>query len=210
MKKSNQNGFTIIEVLIASLVFTTILLLCMEGITRIAKVYVKNSSTTKTSEFVKSFVEEIAQQVRYSTVTPGYSGTNPVFICVSGKGYKIEINKADTDPAVNPIIKINDPGCSFYSDPTKYTVVANSPEPVAPSGMRVLKFSLIKTVETGQLWQIDMRVALGPKDLLIDSANRLLTDPLSNPATANCTSGVAGSEFCSVINISTTVSRRML
>lgn len=206
MKKSNQSGFTIIEVLIASLIFTTILLLCMEGITRIARVYVKNSSITRTSEFVKSFVDEIAQQVRYSTATPYITGSGPILICISGNGYKIELNKADTDPDVNPIIKIRDNSCTLYTNLANYADATYSPEAIAPSNMRVLVFSF---TQSGELWQIRMRVALGPKDLLRDQAGLLLTNPSANLSTANCASGTRGSEFCSVIDISTAVSRRM-
>jgi prepilin-type N-terminal cleavage/methylation domain-containing protein len=214
MKKISDKGFTVIEVLIASLVFTTLLLLSMEGITRIAKVYVKNSSITKANEFSKSFIGDIAQQIKYG-VEPKFTSGNPSFLCVSDSGYKIELNKTqeeDLGPIpINPIVKIQDPGCTLYANASNYTGASYNPVNISPVNIRILSFNIIKnTVGTTPVWTIDMRVALGAKDLLRDSANKILADdPTANYSEAVCRGGIAGSEFCSVISISTSITRRM-
>lgn len=208
MKKITNKGFTIVEVLIASLVFSALLLLCMEGIVRIAKVYVKNSSINQANEFSKSFSGDITQQIKYGA-EPKFTPGNPSFLCVSDSGYKIEFNKSQEDSAQNPVVKIEDVGCTLYNNSSNYSVGAYNPVNIAPNNIRILKFNLTNTGLTNPVWVVNMRVAIGAKDLLVDSSNKPLTDPSSDPTEALCKPGIAGSEFCAVIGISTAATRRM-
>lgn len=207
MKKITNKGFTVVEVLIASLVFTTLLLLCMEGITRIAKVYVKNSSITKANEFSKSFIGDITQQIRYGA-EPKFTPGNPSFLCVSDTSYKISLNGSDGDsPSTDALLKKSYTGCDSGYTGLDFNVDSQK---IAPSNIRILKFNLANTgTPITPVWNIDMRVALGAKDLLVDSTNKVLTDSTANYSEAVCRGGIAGSEFCAVISISTSATRRM-
>lgn len=208
MKKLSTKGFTIIEVLIASLVFTTLLLLCMEGITRIAKVYIKSSSTTRASEFANAFIGDIAQQVKYGATIQPTAGTNPIYFCVADSAYKITINKKETEAptGINPIIKISYPGCANGYATADYSSGQN----LAPVDVRILKFSVTSSGGTNPIWTINMRVAIGDKDLLVDNnlPPKDLNDASANLSTAKC-KGRAGGEFCAVIETTTSASRRM-
>lgn len=206
MKKITNKGFTIIELLIATMVFTTVLILCMEGITRIAKVYVKNASISRTNEFTKSLMEEIANQIKYGATIPGVANPSPAaspwYLCVSGNSYQVNLNTLGT----GSVRKITGSGCLNYTQSNLYTSSAD----IAPADVRILDFSVTENA-TSKTWNINMRVALGADDLIVDASGATLSgaSTYDNFKSATCKSGIAGSEYCAVIPLSTTVTRRM-
>lgn len=197
MKKLNNKAFTIIELLIASMVFTSVLLLCMEGITRIAKAYIKNASISRTSEFIKSFSEEISQQIKYGSSLPLIYQESDLAtrICLGGSAYRVELN----NPSDGSVKKKSDPNCSLYK--TTSPDFFGDADNLAPSGMRVLKFGVNNSVDN--IWDINIRVALGDNDLLDETAKT------ADFANSKCKLGISGSEYCAVLELSNTVNRRM-
>ena len=203
MKKLSNKGFTIIELLIATMVFTSVLLLCMEGITRIARVYVKNVSISRANDFSKSFMNDIAGQIKFGSHAPTQSiSGNTIYVCSGGKVFRIILN----DKNVTAVKKkpLNTCTVGGYSVANFFDDADN----LAPSSMRVLDFSL---TNSGQGWDIKMRVAIGDNDLLVDGIGKDLTATTvySDFKTATCKGGIRGSEFCAVIPLSTSVTRRM-
>lgn len=202
MKKIYSKGFTIIEMLIASMVFTTVLLLCMDGITRIAKLYIKNASISRTNEFTKSLIEDLSQQIRYGSSLPKIispaTSTDPWLLCISGYAYRIQINVK----AASSVQKKSDPTCSLYSSVANFSDV----DSVAPPAARILVFSVSNT---GKVWDLNMRVALGDDDLMQDDTGKSPATSGVNLSNVKCKSGSSGGEFCAVIPLSTTVTRRM-
>lgn len=200
MKRLSNKGFTIVELLIASMVFATVLLICMDGITRIAKAYIKNTSVSKTNEFVKSFSNDIAQQIKYSSFIPTTSSTSGGYkICVNSIAYKITFNTT-----TNAILKKTDTNCGNFI--TNSTFFDSGSENFAPVGGRVLKFSV---TPSNNIWKVNIKIALAEPDLLVDSSNRQYNSPGYDYATAKCRSPLSGNEFCSIIELNTSVSRRM-
>lgn len=205
MKKLHNKGFTIAELLIASMIFTTILLLCVEGITRIAKVYVKNTSISRANEFGKTLISDISGQIKYGSSLPLYKVTPPeIKLCSAGKAYKIVLNQQTTDS----IKRKSDPTCKFYdNDPNFFESGA---ENLTPSSARVLDFNIVKN-DLSSSWYIAIRVAIGDSDLLRKNDGSALPPSPSYDEykDAQCAGGISGSEFCSVVAISTNVTRRM-
>lgn len=200
MRKIKNSGFTIVELLIASMVFTTILLLCMDGITRIAKVYIKNSSISKTNEFTKSFIEDVAQQIKYgSTFYQPLGTSSDVRLCINGYAYSVRTNQKP-----GAVRRRADPTCSSYSQ-TDYFNNISLTETVSPEYIRIMKFSVGNTSP----YSISMRVVLGDNDLLQDGSGKSMSDPNKDLATIQCKPSISGSEFCAVIELSTTATRRV-
>lgn len=208
MKKLGKKGFTIIEVLIASMVFTTVLLLCMEGITRIAKVYIKNASISKTNEFAKAFTEEITQQIKYGSSVPVYfKNSNNRLICVGGMAYVVKINRKIDDN--QDVKKRRDDGCNNFKDNGFF----DDPEAVsiAPPRSRILIFDFEEYVnnEIPVKYKLDIRIALGDGDLMVDNSGKNANEDDVILDQLKCKSGIAGSEFCSVITLTTVATRRI-
>lgn len=208
MKKLTNKGYTIIELLIASLVFTTILLLCLEGITRLGKLYVKNISTSRTNQFIKSLSDEVTNQIKFGASKPEIISTNTdnsYRFCISNKAYKIVFNTRN-----DSVLRKVSNGCSSIEFSDSNFFVTNS-ENLGPPGMRVLDFSINQPDPGNSLWFMNIKVALGDNDLLIDSDGNELNDttPYEKYKEARCRSGISGGEFCSVLGISSSAMRRL-
>lgn len=204
MKKINNKGLTIIELLIASMVFTTVLFLCVEGITRIAKVYVKNTSISRTNEFAKSFIGDVASQIKYGSTPPLITINVPTInLCSAGKAYLIKLNQK----ANNSILVKQDTNCSNYNNVTYFDSGASA---LTPLSARVLDFS-VKENNVTSSWNISIRVAIGDDSLLVaEDGSAISTSSLYDKySKAKCKSGLPGSEFCAVIALNTSVTRRM-
>lgn len=200
MKKLTQKGFTIIELMIASLVFTSLLLLCLEGITRVAKVYVKNSSISRTNEFVRTLSEDISQQIKYGLSEPSIGGSAGVkYFCGGGYAYRIALNTNTS--AIKRDINST---CADYTNDTSY----NDAETISPAQLRVLVFSITNTPPS-LAWEVKIRASIGDPDLLKDSAGKYLTDANPDFTTVKCIPNLAGSEYCAVIELTTVVTRRL-
>lgn len=204
MKKLNNKAFTIIELLIASLVFTTVLLLCLEGIIRLGKIYVKNVSISRTNQFVRSFTEEISNQLKYGPREPIIVGSiaGEYRICSSNNAYRIVYNNNTT----GSIFKKNNPSCQSPITGNFFDGAEN----VGPVGMRILSFSTGAVTGSASLWSISIRVALGDSDLLQDDAGRLANNTGVELAKVKCKPGISGNEFCAVLGLTTQVSRRVV
>lgn len=65
-KKQNQKGFTIVELLIATSIFTTIVLLVTVGIVTMGRRYYKGLTTVRTQEAARSIESDISQMIQVS------------------------------------------------------------------------------------------------------------------------------------------------
>jgi len=204
MKKLTQKGFTIIELMIASLVFTSLLLLCLEGITRVAKVYVKNSSISRTNEFVRTLSEDISQQIKFGASNPRFNGTSPTikYLCSGGYAYQITLNTPN-----RPIKRIEKSSCDNFDNPV-ITIYSDSSEIKTPDQLRVLKFDISEP--SSAIWKVNIKVSLGEPDLLRDSESlKPLTDSTAVFSNGQCIPNLAGSEYCAVIELTTFSTRRL-
>jgi prepilin-type N-terminal cleavage/methylation domain-containing protein len=66
MKKTNNKGFTIIELLIATVTFSVILLIITGAIIQFSKVYYKGVVSSRTQEAARSVVDEVSKAAQFS------------------------------------------------------------------------------------------------------------------------------------------------
>lgn len=64
---SNQKGFTILELMIATLVFSTVLLGSTTALIQIGKLYYKGVVSNRTQEVTRGLVDQIGQQLQFSS-----------------------------------------------------------------------------------------------------------------------------------------------
>ena len=65
----NQRGFTIIELLIATMVFSTIFLGSTTALVQIGKLYYKGVVTGRTQEVSRGVIDQVSQQLQFSDAT---------------------------------------------------------------------------------------------------------------------------------------------
>ncbi len=106
---TNQKGFTILELMIATMVFSVILLGATTALIQIGKLYYKGIISSRTQETARGIVDQLGQQLQFSAGVPtkfdpqpyttpapnGIQGTATLkygAICVGGKRYSYVLN----------------------------------------------------------------------------------------------------------------------
>jgi prepilin-type N-terminal cleavage/methylation domain-containing protein len=111
MTDKDQKGFTILELLIATTVFSVVLLGALAGFLQIGRIFYKGVSVTNTQDVANQVVQEIAGQLQgaasFTKALPsGFAGPNVLpttteqstsyaYYCVGNNRYTYFINGAD-------------------------------------------------------------------------------------------------------------------
>lgn len=61
-----QSGFTVVELMIATTVFSIILVVCTAAIIQISRLYYKSITASRTQEAARSIIEEISQGIQFT------------------------------------------------------------------------------------------------------------------------------------------------
>lgn len=198
---SNQGGFTIVELLIASLVFSVVLLAVTIGIIQISRVYYKGITESTTQNTTRSIVDTVSQAIQFnggavSTTLNPAPGTWSSF-CIGNQqfSYRLGYQLVSGTPNANQTNKafLQTPSAGCAGNPP----AATNGRELLGDKMRLSKLSV--TSAGGNLYKVSVKVIYGDDDLL------------DNPTTTNatCKNQRAGSQFCSVSELTTTVVKRV-
>ena len=153
--KHRQAGFTIIELLIATAIFSVIVLIATTVLIRIGQQYYKGVTMSKTQEAGRAVMEDVTRVVQFSSSdksdeSPTYPNPNPNFpkkiICVGdtryyyslGTQYKAPYGKTQTELGNEGLVaqRIKS-GYSCQTCPQSATACADTPEQLLGENMRV-------------------------------------------------------------------------
>lgn len=208
--KVNQNGFTILELIIATTVFSVMLLLASAGIIQIGRIYYKGLITTRTQDTNRAVVDDISRSVQLTgNNTISYSAPGPAqAVCIGTTRYTYRLNVIldDTNPHVLWVDKII-PGGGCSTPPLNQQVPSDhdSNSDNTASGraiqkellarnMRLETFNITQVGTT--LMQVDARVIYGDTDLTTG------TPP-------ECIAINLGGQFCAVSSLNSFVKKRL-
>jgi prepilin-type N-terminal cleavage/methylation domain-containing protein len=229
----NQKGFTIVELMISTVVFSTVLVLCLTGMVQVSRAYYKGITNSRTQEAGRLLLDEISQSIKLSgtsiSVRPAVNAGPEVDVndidegtgvfCVGNKKYTYAldrkvVNESSNDNENNKEIRnaliSEDEQCTDVLTPADLNLeIDGTQKSLLSENMRLTKFTLERiqpdetiNVKSGsQLWRIEISIAYGDQDLIRyedDAGNARVT---CNPGT--------GGEFCSIVELSTIVARRI-
>ncbi len=233
--QGSQRGFTIIELLIATLVFSVILIVITTGVMRFSRQYYKGVISSATQDTARILVDDIARAIQFNGGNVAILTTNnlavppnpsapPVGYCIGGsKRYSFALNRQIK--SVNPdttmhqsrhaLVSDNISGCSTNTRALDTAALTTLTTPNAREllgeHMRLNKFS-IKGSEG--VYTINVKVVYGDDDLLCSpsvpddcNADSGLSTSLNNPD-VTCRS-MPGAQFCAVSELTTTVKKRV-
>ena len=200
-KLSNQSkGFTIVELLVATLVFSIVLLVVTLGIIQISRVYYKGLNQANTQNTARSVMDVITQGIQFSgakvTPTPAPSvGTMQAF-CIGNTqfSYRLGYQLVDGTPGTNQtnasLVTNTVSGCEGLAAKT------TGKEYLSPN-MRLSNL-VVTEITPGKTYKVTVKVVFGDDDLL------------NNPTGPNAScKGNLGSQFCSVSELTSTVYKRV-
>lgn len=217
MKRLSNKGFTIIELMISTLVFAVVLLVLTAGIISIGKAFYKGLISSKTQEATRSLADEIGQAIQFSSVgaqigtikTDGAGRSNK--LCAGSLQYDFILGVQLSSSKKNKLIASQPDSCSTAPAEVKtatqienagFLATLEKPREALGDKMRLAKMDL---TSNGDTYTITIKVAYGDNDLLISPSG----NPLGHAAPDVRCKGGAGSEFCAVSEISTTMQKRL-
>lgn len=197
MIKLDKRGFTIIELLIATVVFSLILLVITGAIVQFNKIYYKGIIISRTQERARAITQDIAQNLQFSRdYTPGAS-----YFCAGTRRFSYTLGKqlGVSGPNGSPHVLVADTtsgGCSGG-----FNVAAPGALPAGATellGENMQLVALNITSPSPDVYRISVRVVYGADGDFQGG----------NPANG-CRTLNFGGQFCAVAELTTTVSRRL-
>lgn len=225
-KKPKTSGFTLLELLVATSIFSVILLVITAGILSFSRQYYKGVISSSTQNTARTIIAEMTQSIQFgSTIIPTLSGGGGVKgMCVDNKLFSFQVGRQVTDNGGVASLHqgyhafLRSPLSSGCSASTMPLAMPNSSS--LPAGQRELLANHMRLADldvtslnaSRGLYSVHVRVVYGDDDLLCSvAAGDCSADSASSnlmAADLSCKSKV-GSQFCAVSDLTTTVQKRL-
>lgn len=195
---NNQAGFTIVELMIATMVFSVILVVITMGVMYFTHSYYKGVYATMTQNAARDISDSVVQAVQFGTGEPDtYVDTGDTSLshfCAGGYVFVFKLGEEyETGNAATT---------GMYMQPMSGSCDA-SVAPVSPLRRQLLgnhmRVAYLNFEGNAGLYTLDLKVAYGGSDLL--------SDPSGKGAELQCNLGT-GSQYCAVARYTTSVSPR--
>ena len=215
----NQAGFTIVELMIALSIFTTILLLSSILLIRLGSIFTKGTNQASAQNVARTLVDDISSQLEFSGVAPiqylssSNNSSNPNVVCFGTSRYTYLINHRVSGDSLDHGLwrdTLNtDSTCqanmNFSSENHPHdglNPTGNGVE-LLPEGMRLTQLDVVANTDS---YTVTVTVAYGEEDLV-----NFVQASAGPPAVETSTScnQTTGSQYCAVASLSRTVSRRI-
>lgn len=216
----HQEGFTILELIIATSVFSLILLIVTTGIIHIGRIYYKGITSSRTQDTTRSIVDSVSNRIQVSGNTNiqgpyQYSdGTRVICIGTSRYSYVLDSRLSSSADQPNPLTKKHALWTDVIdsSDPCFDTSAGATPPvdlkldrpttgendyEMLGNNMRLYKFDINHS--QSPLYGVTVKVAYGADDLF----------DFSDPTNPICRPFNEGGQFCAMSEQSTFVKRRL-
>ncbi len=184
-KTKNSKGFTILELMIATTIFSTILLLCTYGLIQVGNTYYKGATTARTQAVARSIIDDISYEIQYGTVKPQII-TSPLLVCIGSTRFSAKLDTKVTGGVHGLLFDKNaTSGCRAPA--------LGSGKELLGENMRLTKFEVKgNTPINPSFYTIKINVVYGDDDLIDGD---------------NC-KGVLGNQFCASAYLETSIRRR--
>jgi len=209
-----QAGFTIVELMIATAILSTILLLVTTMMINIGNLYYKGVNQARVQDGVRTIADDVTQQLKFGdlltggpwTVGSGVDTFHEQAYCVGNirytyiLGYQIGTGTDYLTRPQAPHVLWRDanpsPGSCTEVD---LTASPTGGTELIPPNSRLTSFSISASTTTS--YAVTVGVAYGGLDLL--------SGPTDSPPTFVTCTGVTGDQFCATAHLTTIVAQRI-
>jgi prepilin-type N-terminal cleavage/methylation domain-containing protein len=221
---NQSKGFTVLELMIATLVFGVVLLLVSTGIVQIGRTYYKGVVSSRTQSAARAIVDNISQEIQFggkaSAIDTPPSFTGSYAICLGDNRFSVNLGQQLVEnPANRALVADHTSSCGVT---TPFALPSDNPRELLSPGMRVAVFTVCIPTTTpaagcpaipvsSRLYQIHVRVVYGDDDLLCSEAlgcGASAPIPSFTAPDLTCKTTI-GSQFCAVSDLNTTVQKRV-
>lgn len=206
--QDNSRGFTVVELMIATLVFGLVLMVVTTAILQFTRVYYKGITEANVQETARNIADQIVQGIQFNGggVTPTPDSPTPgsyYAFCVGNKqysftpGYQLSDTPSPSKFQTYHVLAVdNVAGCTSTPAQNVRNASISGRELIGP-GMRL---SRLQVTNLGtNLYKVSVRIVYGDDDLINTPTG----------SAASCKTLHSGTEFCAASDITTTVVKRV-
>lgn len=203
VKQKRQKGFTILELLIATVIFSLVLVLCATAIIQVGRIFYKGVTVNKVQDIARVVADDVAQAIQFggsadaaNFYQEGSSG-NLKWRCIGAVRYIFNSNQIIGENGVkHGLWKDRPANCSdsISSGMLNQDVPTAGGKELLGKNMRISELE----ISEGSVWRINLTVAYGPSDLFVDQGTF-----------KQCLNRDRGGQFCAVSTITTNAIKRL-
>lgn len=213
--KQQRAGFTLVELMIATTVFSVVLLLCTYGLLAVGRAYYKGLAISRTQENARVILADVAEAIKFSPgdVSSNGDSENSLF-CIGTKQYITNITIESLQSDKLQLVSDNVPNCSEagWQPLEDVDSLTDTSRNMLSPRMKLMYFD-VKPLETDGLYKVTVSVGTGRVgDVLHDMSDmdfEIYADPESDEIKFQCRNERGISTFCTITELSTTVHRRV-
>lgn len=208
--KGSSAGFTVLELMVATTVFAIVLLVLTAGVLSFSRDYFASTTRGNTQVVARALIDDIAKTIQFGQSIPATNASgNTKVLCLDNvqylyaTGYQVAAatNLPKHQSKYGMIKRVSASGCPAPADITGgFAFNASTDKELLSKNMRISKLDVLAL--GNNTYTVNVRVAYGDDDLFG------ITGPPPAWSTIVCKSG-AGSQFCAVSDLSTTVQQRI-
>lgn len=193
--KRLQKGFTIIELMVATTVFSLILMVCLASFIQVSRMFYKGYNMARTQEATRMVAESIADDIRFAQLPPTVPA--PDYFCVGLHRYKFDFG--------------NHMGDAPWDLATNYGIVRENIVGGCPSPTIAGSGSAEEEMLTEGMQLNRFNVSCANKRCLVDihvvfyGVETDVFTPSATDSNAQCTGSLSGSQYCATATFTNTI-----
>lgn len=209
----NQKGFTMVELMIATVIFSIILLVIVASFLQIGRIFYKGVSIDNTNEAARTIIDDINYDIKYSDSYDQGDKTSYFCVGLHRYSYTVDFKQLTAQDVENPqpqfpegVIQTTIPG----GCPSPGSLAGNDPRQLLGAHMQLNDFSFYCT-GGGSSCYIHIHVINYGTDNLVFSSAQFPQDTgpdhlksLHQPD-ANCSGDLLSTQFCAVADLTTSM-----
>jgi prepilin-type N-terminal cleavage/methylation domain-containing protein len=220
--KSDETGFTIVELMIATAVFAVVLLIITTGMIQVGRLYHKGTVNANTQEVARTILEDISQAIQFGGNKAYLPGGPANWFCVGSRRYTYTRGVRLTNTPANHVLvadrtsstcnsatgagNLGNPNISVNRDLTV------QPRELMGFNMRLANLAIV--AGPNETYTITVRVVYGENDVVCSPAQSTdcaskTTSPFQTATDLACKDDRSTTQFCSASQLTTTVTRRV-
>lgn len=236
--RKKQKGFTIIELLVATTVFSVVLVIALAGVLRITQLYYKGITASRTQDVARTLMDDLSESIRFSNSAIQLPASAPIgpeiavgdtdtgYFCIGSKRYTYAIDRQLKSESPDSNFKekrhalwvdVPEGGCTGPANLNDEIPSGNNDNgrEILGENMRLARLELIREDVLGrEAYTINISVAYGDHAEPNVSGGSpyggaLATTADGNSRTCQSTNSPFVGQFCHVSSTSVTVERRL-
>jgi prepilin-type N-terminal cleavage/methylation domain-containing protein len=217
----DQSGFTLIELMVATTLFSIVLVVIVASFLQVGRMFYKGVSIDNTNESARTLVDDVANDIRLSGYfDPGNTLVTPApatqYFCVGPHRYTFKLRTQVKDTDISSTAQtmqggiIQDSTNQNCQDPS--TLTGTDPSQILGPDMRLNALDVVANAANTSIRVHTHIIFYGADDSVFSSVshpNNTDTDHAAaiNDADAYCSGNLLSTQFCAMADISTNVTR---